>query len=1015
MSDTATFTRTVNIYVDSGQAQAAYDALAAKQAGLNTKLDELRQKYSDALDKAAVEGTKKAQDAAKRLGDQLTDTKDKIAANEVALDRLAKKASGELSASLKDLQATSSKLNQELNKMSKEDAGFGEKKKQADEAKKALEEYLGTLGRTKAAAHEEHGEGFGGVAMEVAAGFGLATTAEALLEKGVDTLKEAVEEAMKAEEIESRLQGALAGVNREDLLPGMKKQAEELGEEFKTQLPSDIMAAQSALVTFGHLSKNQIDDILPIILKYSALTHKELPEATENVLKALEGQGKAFKYLGVEILKGGSVAENFNVVMTQLKEKVKESEDALERTNLGGWLAFKTWMREVSEKGGGVMLGVFTEIKRGITGTTEASEALAQSIAKAKRLKKEQDDETRVRDPKDDIALAGERENILQAYKDELKIAEAAGKDIFEAKKHLLEQELLLESLSVTERKVKEAELTKLIEDELKKRKDAQEEYQKFLFKVGELKKEVEAKGQSTDAAELQKLQQKYDELERENDKFYSKGLASLAKYNATAKQLKTLFAEESEKLEDKQYGSKMEKDLAASQSALTRYYDEQKAKVKEQFALQLIGKDDYDKQVESLDSQQKHALEVNFLSYYDALKEAYKDDKAKLAKLEEDKVKNNLAAYNQDIDNYIKTQARKTANTNAKDAADVTTAGMGADPEAKKEARLKQLADELDQKLKLVKGNEDAINLAMADAAAKRQAIEKEFYSEIGSDIKKYGDDAVGIFSGIEKIVSNLENAQLSKDKQANKQKEDNLKDQLDKKQISQKQYNDAIAAINKKQLDEENKMAKDQFAVQKGLKLAQAVISVASGVTNALGSAPPPMNFIEAAIVGAAGAVQIGVIASEQFTPKYESGTDSILNGPAHSGGGIKMVNSDTGKITGELEGDEAVISKATTRANMPVIQALLRANGRPVLNSTRAIENNRYATGGFIGQSASGNTTIKPVVQNTTDNTELIEHIKGLRQDFRTASNKQVVFVKDNYDDFANQQGVVFQKGL
>ena len=1012
MSDTATFTRTVNIYVDSGQAQAAYDALAAKQAGLNTKLDELRQKYSDALDKAAVEGTKKAQDAAKRLGDQLTDTKDKIAANEVALDRLAKKASGELSASLKDLQATSSKLNQELNKMSKEDAGFGEKKKQADEAKKALEEYLGTLGRTKAAAHEDHGEGFGGVAMEVAAGFGLATTAEALLEKGVDTLKEAVEEAMKAEEIQARLQNSLEGVGRKDLLPEMKKQAEELGEEFRTQLPSDIMDTQSALVTFGHLSKNQIDELLPVILNYAAKTRKDLPAATEDILRALEGQGKGLKALGVEIIKGGGVTENFNIIMTQLKSRVEGAEAALEGTHKGGWLSFKTWLKEVSEESGGKLLDLFSTIKEGMNGGAAAAEAFNQAEATAKRLKAEK--EKTDGGENNNTALAGERENILERYRDELKIAEAGGKDVFEAKKKLLEEELLLETLSDTQRKVKEAELTKLIEDELKKRKDAQEEYQKFLFKVGELKKEVEAKGQSTDAAELQKLQQKYDELERENDKFYSKGLASLAKYNATAKQLKTLFAEESEKLEDKQYGSKMEKDLAASQSALTRYYDEQKAKVKEQFALQLIGKDDYDKQVESLDSQQKHALEVNFLSYYDALKDAYKDDKAKLAKLEDDKVKNNLAAYNQDIDNYIKAQARKNADTNAKDAADVTTTGMGFDPVAKRDARLKQLADELEQKLKLVQGNEAAITQALADAAAKRQNIEKEFYSEIGSDIKKYGDDAVNIFTGIEKIVSNVENAQLAKDKQANKQKEDNLKDQLDKKQISQKQYNDGIAAINKKQLDEENRISKEQFAIQKGLKLAQAVISIAAAETNAL-ALPPPMNFIEAAIIGAAGAVQIGVIASEQFTPKYERGTDSILNGPAHSGGGIKMVNSDTGKITGELEGDEAVISKATTRANMPIIQALLRANGRQVLNSTRAIENNRYATGGFIGQSTSGNTTIQPVVQNTTDNTELLEHIKGLRQDFRTASNKQVVFVKDNYDYFANQQGVVFQKGL
>ena len=295
----------------------------------------------------------------------------------------------------------------------------------------------------------------------------------------------------------------------------------------------------------------------------------------------------------------------------------------------------------------------------------------------------------------------------------------------------------------------------------------------------------------------------------------------------------------------------------------------------------------------------------------------------------------------------------------------------MGMDPEAKRNARLKQLQDELAQKLALIQGNEAAINQAMADAAAKRQQIEQEFYHEVSGDIKKYGDDAISIFSGLAKIAANVENAQLAKDKQANKQKEENLKSQLDKKQINQKQYNDA------------------------------------------LGSAPPPINFIEAGIVGAAGLVEIGVIASEQFVPKFESGTDSIMKGPSHSNGGIKMVSN--GKVIGEAEGDEAIISKATTRANMPLIQSLLRANGRPVINATRAIENNRYALGGFVNSTASGSAGSQPLVSTNTDMGEMLEHIKGLRQDFKQASDKQVVFVKNDYDTFANRQAVVYQKGL
>lgn len=118
-----TFSRTINIYVDSGEAQRAYDKLAQTQTVLNSKIQ-------DYLDKG------------KQVPEKLTKQLEAVN-NQMSIQ--SKKISGELSPSYKDLTSTVSKLNAELNRMSKEDAGFADKKKAYNEARAALDGYKSSL------------------------------------------------------------------------------------------------------------------------------------------------------------------------------------------------------------------------------------------------------------------------------------------------------------------------------------------------------------------------------------------------------------------------------------------------------------------------------------------------------------------------------------------------------------------------------------------------------------------------------------------------------------------------------------------------------------------------------------------------------------------------------------------------------------------------------------------------------------------------------------------------------
>ena len=59
----------------------------------------------------------------------------------------------------------------------------------------------------------------------------------------------------------------------------------------------------------------------------------------------------------------------------------------------------------------------------------------------------------------------------------------------------------------------------------------------------------------------------------------------------------------------------------------------------------------------------------------------------------------------------------------------------------------------------------------------------------------------------------------------------------------------------------------SKRNAKARKGIALSEAIVNTGLGVTRALSSAPPPINFINAAAVGASGAAQISTIASQKF----------------------------------------------------------------------------------------------------------------------------------------------------
>ena len=93
-------------------------------------------------------------------------------------------------------------------------------------------------------------------------------------------------------------------------------------------------------------------------------------------------------------------------------------------------------------------------------------------------------------------------------------------------------------------------------------------------------------------------------------------------------------------------------------------------------------------------------------------------------------------------------------------------------------------------------------------------------------------------------------------------------LDNSLEEGIISREQYDNKLKELDQQRAQEEYTLRKEEFEINKKLNIANAVIAGAQSILQALGSAPPPINIILAALVAGLSAVQIGVIKNEQFT---------------------------------------------------------------------------------------------------------------------------------------------------
>lgn len=294
---------------------------------------------------------------------KLADVKDKIALVE-------KQMSGELSPTLRQAGDAVRRLYNELSNLPNGSAAFLSKKAQFDAANTSFAQMQLQVKGVKDSLHAAGEEGgfFGKIFKATFAALTIEHGAELATEKIVDFFKEAIKEALEYEVIQARLKNILENFGKGEDLEKFNAKAEELAKRFPQLYAPEINKVQTQLVTFGKLNNDQINQLLPIIIDFSAKYGRGMTESSEIVLKALEGNRKSLHDMGIEIKQGSNFADNYGIVLKQLGQRVAGAADAFGKTGAGAIAIYNTQLKELQERLGTELLPAFTS---GLSGASK--------------------------------------------------------------------------------------------------------------------------------------------------------------------------------------------------------------------------------------------------------------------------------------------------------------------------------------------------------------------------------------------------------------------------------------------------------------------------------------------------------------------------------------------------------------------------------------------------------------------------------------------------------------------
>lgn len=710
----------------------------------------------------------------------------------------------------------------------------------------------------------------------------------------------------------TQFQNILHNIGREDAFDTLREKAHALSEEFKTFKDADIIGVFQQLIQYGKLTENQITDILPVIINFATITGQSLPDATNTLLKSLEGNNRGLKQFGINIRDAKNTTEAFNLVMTELKPRVEGAAKAFGDTTAGQIKKTEVQIDELKEKIGqelqpaiktfyqtisdglkgipqifatfkgaidSVLLTISTGVKQVYILTTQGVSGLvafnATLNAQAADRKKAQEDDlfrqdaltnaqnfandARTKSLKEQQSILKQQTTILDADKAKaLEINRASEKDprINNTKEYIQANRNLIQSLLIVQK----------LQDNVTAAKDTR------VLGLGDPNAPFSAtKPKEDHSAEIE-----------------------------AAKQLKALHDYENARIQ-------------INADALARIgNDETLSANVRAFALQKL----LDLQIELIHKKANDEIQENKLTSNEVLAVREKE-KAEIIKLQQDETDKVAAIVKKDSENRIKAQT---------DVLNAKSASIKAELKIETDANEKSTADFLANEEKKKKIIEDTFNELSKSLNAIAQVVgnsEADVFYSLSEIIKASVDDGKVSLEQYAALAISVGNAVTDKLNAADEQRISNLEKNKERELTLAGNNAAAQAAINERYAHEEAKIKRKEAVNNKINALFQIAINTAVAASKTLGETGIFGIPLLPLIIGLGLAEAALVLA--QPLPAFEKGTDYAKEGPAlvdekgtelivDRHGNLKEIGGAGPRITHLDEGDKVFTATKT-----------------------------------------------------------------------------------------------------
>jgi hypothetical protein len=190
-------------------------------------------------------------------------------------------------------------------------------------------------------------------------------------EKTIEFFGDSIREALDAEDTAARFKNTLESINRADIFDELMGAADKLQAKFKYLDNDEIVAVFNKLITYGKLTKNQIEQLTPVIIDFAAKQRISIEQGSSIIIKALEGNTRSLKEYGIELKKGATEADRFTAIMTQLKGKVEGAGEAFQNTATGGIAVARQELKDMEEQIGNKLIPVLSGFLKWVNGAIE--------------------------------------------------------------------------------------------------------------------------------------------------------------------------------------------------------------------------------------------------------------------------------------------------------------------------------------------------------------------------------------------------------------------------------------------------------------------------------------------------------------------------------------------------------------------------------------------------------------------------------------------------------------------